>query len=98
MSLPAVLLPPAQAEFDEAVGWYARRSIHVAVRFIDCVEEVLGQIRALPELHATVYRDVRCALVRHFPYAVYYRVDRGRVLVIAVFHARRDPEVWQSRV
>jgi plasmid stabilization system protein ParE len=40
---------------------------------------------------------VRCALVRRFPYAVYYRVEPERIVVIAVFHTKRDPGVWQSR-
>lgn len=50
-----------------------------------------------PELHAAVYRDVRKALVHPFPYSVVYRIRGGRVVVLAVFHNKRDPKLWQSR-
>jgi plasmid stabilization system protein ParE len=36
-------------------------------------------------------------LVRRFPYAVYYRVERERIAVVAVHHGKRDPSPWQSR-
>ena len=31
----------------------------------------------MPELHAVVYRDIRKALVRKFPYSVFYRIKPG---------------------
>jgi plasmid stabilization system protein ParE len=48
-------------------------------------------------MHALVYRDVRKALVRRFPYAIFYRVRNARVVVLAVFHSKRDPNIWKSR-
>jgi hypothetical protein len=35
------------------------------------VEEVLDRIGRTPEMYTAVYRDVRRALTRRFPYAVY---------------------------
>jgi plasmid stabilization system protein ParE len=96
MSLPVVLLPEAQAEFDEAVDWYEQR-VRRGAEFIDWVQEVLDRIAALPQIHQVVYQDIRRAVVRRFPYSVMYRVEPGRVLVIAVFHSRRDPSIWQAR-
>ena len=51
----------------------------------------------MPELHAEIYRGVRRSFLRQFPYAVFYRVEENRVVVIAVMHTRRDPRRWQSR-
>jgi toxin ParE1/3/4 len=45
----------------------------------------------------TVYKDVRKAVVNRFPYVVLYREEPGALVVIAVFHAARDPNVWKSR-
>jgi len=39
--------------------------------FLLCVEEVLERIDRTPELYVVVYRDVRRAFTRRFPYAVY---------------------------
>jgi plasmid stabilization system protein ParE len=47
------------------------------------------------------YQDLRLgirrALLRRFPYAVYFAVDGDVVVVIAVLHASRDPAEWQRR-
>ena len=44
-----------------------------------------------------VHRHVRRALIRRFPYGIYYAVDEELIEVIAVFHAKRDPKRWQDR-
>ena len=50
------------------------------------------------ELYAKILHDARRAPVRRFPYSVFYKVEPERVVVISVFHGRRDPKVWQERV
>jgi hypothetical protein len=41
---------------------------------------------------------VRRALLRKFPYGVFYFVFDDTVVVLACFHTRRDPKDWQKRV
>jgi plasmid stabilization system protein ParE len=62
------------------------------------VREVFARIAANPQLYATVYQDVRKAVVQKFPYVVLYKEEAGEVVVIAVFHSARDPAIWQGRV
>jgi plasmid stabilization system protein ParE len=33
----------------------------------------------------------------HFPYTIYFRVRAEHVIVIAVFHVRRNPMIWRER-
>jgi plasmid stabilization system protein ParE len=37
---------------------------------------------------------VRRMIVSRFPYAVFYRVEADRIVVLAVLHTARDPESW----
>ena len=97
MTLPVVMRVQARAEFDEAFDWYEQQRTGLGVEFMEQVQAVFDQISAMPELHPAVYRDVRKALVRNFPYSVFYRVGTGRVIVLAVFHNKRNPVVWRSR-
>jgi plasmid stabilization system protein ParE len=97
MSLPLRLLPEARDEFDAAVDWYEQQRPGLGPAFLDRVRDVLGRIAANPQLHATVYQDVRKAVVPTFPYVVLYKEDAGEVVVIAVFHTARDPAIWQGR-
>jgi plasmid stabilization system protein ParE len=98
MSLPIVFRPEARAEFDEAADWYEQQRAGLGADFIARVQEALDRITANPLLHQVVYQDVRRAVVQRFPFSVYYQVEPGQVVVIAVFHGRRDPAIWQGRV
>jgi len=50
------------------------------------------------ELHAKIYKDYRRALVRRFPYAIFYEYTGVKVTVYAFFHASRDPQKWRRRL
>lgn len=41
------------------------------------------------------FADAVEAVVRGFPYCVYYLEEPTQVRAISVFHARRDPTIWQ---
>lgn len=97
MSSLLVIRRKAREEFDEAFDWYERQRAGLGVEFAGRVQAVFDSIAATPELHPPVFRDARKALVRPFPYSVIYRVRGGRVVVLAVFHHKRDPKGWQSR-
>ena len=97
MSLPLVIRRKARTDFDDAFDWYEAQRAGLGVEFAERVHAVFDSVSALPESHAPIYRDVRKALVRPFPYSVIYRIRGGRVVVLAVFHNKRDPKVWQSR-
>ena len=88
----------AQTEFEEAAAWYEQQRDGLGSEFIAEVQAVLNQISAVPGLYAAIYHGVRRAPVRRFPYTILYRVEQDSVLILAVFHTRRDPAVWQARV
>ena len=89
--------PPGFAEFDEAFDWYERQRPGLGVEFVERVQDAFDRISRAPELHAIVHRDIRRALVRKFPYSVFYRIRDGQIVVLAVFHGKRNPNVWKRR-
>jgi plasmid stabilization system protein ParE len=97
MSLPVVFRREAQDEMDEAYGWYERQRAGLGEEFLAAAQDVLDRIQENPESYALVYRDVRRGLTRRFPYAVYYQVQPERIIVLGVYHGRRNPRGWQER-
>ena len=41
---------------------------------------------------------MRKALLRRFPYAVFFEVEELRITVVAVYHGRRKPHGWSDRI
>ncbi len=97
MSLPVVFRPPAEAELEEAQGWYEERTRGLGQEFVTCVQATIEVVSRNPEQFQRVDGEVRRALVRRFPYAVLYLADPESVAIIAVFHTSRDPVGWQGR-
>jgi plasmid stabilization system protein ParE len=97
MSLPIIFRRVARREFDEAADWYEQRCPRLGMRFVAAVQHVLDEAAANSARYPAVFGDVREGVVRGFPYCVYYRDEGVQLLVLAVFHASRDPAIWQSR-
>jgi plasmid stabilization system protein ParE len=97
MNYALVFRPEVCEELNEAYHWDESQEPGLGDEFLDCVDEMLNRICQMPESYAVVYRDVRRAVIRRFPYAVYYRLLSSRVIVTAIFHGRRDPQLWRSR-
>jgi toxin ParE1/3/4 len=88
----------ARDEFDRAADWYEQRRTGRGAKFTAAVRKVLKRAAEQPDFYAKVHGEVHEALVSGYPYCVYYLVDGEAVVVIAVFHSARDPDVWRSRV
>jgi plasmid stabilization system protein ParE len=97
MKLPIVFRPEARAEFDAAADWYEQRRPGLGIDFIERVQSCLNLIQDMPSASPVVYQDFRQSIVHRFPYSIVYRIEADRILVLAVFHGRRDPVAWKSR-
>ncbi|MEX0874706.1 MAG: type II toxin-antitoxin system RelE/ParE family toxin [Actinomycetota bacterium] len=98
MTLRVRFTPEAEADLVEAFTWYEEAQRWLGSQFLDAVEEELSRLADWPEASPAVHADVRRALVRRFPYGVFYIVEANEAIVLGVFHARRDPRVWKRRI
>jgi plasmid stabilization system protein ParE len=87
----------AEGDLRQARRWYQEHAPHVDQHFRRSVGAALGRIEHNPHLYATVHQDIRRAPVRRFPYSILYRDLDPTILVIAILHQARDPEIWRSR-
>lgn len=87
----------ARLEFDEAGDWYEKERPGLGVEFLAEVHLLIQRIATTPELFPILYRDVRKAVARRFPYCIYFRERDQKIIVLAVFHSARNPTVWKQR-
>ena len=98
MAAELVIAPEAEQDIAEAYGWYESRRIGLGEEFLSCVEACIEAIRRTPESRAAVHENYRRALVRRFPYAIFYESAEGAVTVYCVTHTSRDPQKWRQRL
>lgn len=98
-----IVRPEAESDLDEAFAWYEDRSTGLGEQFLAAVEAAIDAVRTTPQRFPGVHEEpdlsIRRALIRRFPYGVYFIWDeeRGVTSVIACMHAARDPRRWLER-
>jgi toxin ParE1/3/4 len=97
MTLAVVFRRTARREFDDAALWYEERRSGLGVQFVSEIDRAVRLAAENPQRFPIMHRDVRCVRARRFPYSVFFRVELRRIVILAVFHARRDPAIWQKR-
>jgi plasmid stabilization system protein ParE len=93
-----IVRPEAEAEMADAFDWYEDRVPGLGSQFLLCVDAVFSAILRSPQQFPRVHRVVRRSLTRRFPYEVFFVEDDERVVVLSVFHAKRNPKRWQERI
>jgi len=91
-----VFRPQAEDEVLEAKQWYESRSAGLGERFAAAVDLLVDRVAENPFAFMQVHGETRRAVLTRFPYALYYRIDAERIVVLAV-HGRQDPARWQAR-
>ena len=97
MSLPIVFRPIARLEVDEAMSWYRKQRVGLEVEFRQALEEMIERVAAAPLRFRPVRGEVRRALLRRFPYAIHFVPEPNAIIVLAVFHTKRDPRHLEGR-
>ncbi len=99
MSLPVAFLPEAREDLSEAAEWYAASARkEVALSFTRAVRAATHAIARNPYRFSSLEDDVRHLVLAKFPYSILYVVADDAVVILAVFHHRRDPEEWRRRI
>lgn len=89
----------AEEELAAAAEWYETRQVGLGIELVASVERAFDAILTRPRSFPLwrkerVYRKL---LLRTFPYAVIFVVQRDDVVVIAIAHTRRLPGYWMTR-
>jgi len=98
MTYQVIVRPEAAREIQEAFDWYEERSEGLGLEFLRAADVCLSSVRRNPESYPIIHGQVRRALLRRFPYALFYLVQEDAVVVVACFHIKRSPADWQRRV
>lgn len=98
MTRTLVVSSLAESDLADAADWYNRIRPGLGDDLVLCLEHAFDLIREHPEAYTLILPDVRRALVRRFPYGVFFRLRHERIEVEAIFHLRADPARLSERL
>ena len=88
----------ADAEVTAAARYYEAQAEALGSSFLEELDAALERIKAHPQAAPSVGREIRRAILRRFPYSVFYAVEPDRIRVLAVAHQKRRPNYWLDRL
>jgi len=97
MKYTLIIRPEAGNDIASAYSWYELQSKGLGSNFILCIDACLWAIQRTPQLYQKIYKTIRRALTRRFPYEIFYIVKGKKIIVLAVLHAKRNQIHWQNR-
>ena len=92
-----VVRPAAAADIDEAFLWYDGQRPGLGHEFLAAAQTLIDAVAQYPLRYPVARRNTRRALLRRFPYAIYFRIYDEAIVVVACMHGRRNPRRWQAR-
>jgi toxin ParE1/3/4 len=94
---PVRLTKVAEREIAHAAKWYERKREGLGAEFVGRVRQAVEQIAENPQGYALLFRDLRRANFRQFPYALWFQVRPDKSLVVACLHGKRSPTLAKER-
>lgn len=89
--------PEADLDVEASFEWYENQTSGLGLEFLEELRHAYWRILDGPLKYQDLGSGIRREILRRFPYSVYFSIEGGRVVILAVLHVHRDPAVWQRR-
>jgi hypothetical protein len=87
----------AEFELNDAIVFFETEREGLGLRFLSVVEVAVAYIREHPEASPIIIEDIRCKVLRRFPYSIWYSAKPNQIRILAVANQRRRPFYWRAR-
>jgi plasmid stabilization system protein ParE len=88
----------AELDLTGIEDWYESQQAGLGAEFREAIDELFGHIGNNPLSFPERYRGSRRAILRRFPYTVWYRLQGDVAVILACIHGNRDPRLARARI
>jgi len=81
--------PDAEEHIRSAIRWYQNQDSDLPLRFSAELDTALARVAKNPYQFPIINNEIQRALMKRFPYAIYFIVHPEAVLIASVLHQRR---------
>ena len=98
MKYKVIVRPEAEDDIIEAFSWYEDKRTGLGYDFLLQVDAGINFIYRNPEIHLIEYKGTRKHLIKRFPYKIIYLVEEEKIIILAVMHGKRRPDLIKKRI
>ena len=89
-----VFLEPAIEEFEAAIDYYNLQSEGLGFEFALEIKRTLERISQYPSAWHILSPNTRRCRTNRFPYGIIYAQREKKIIVVAIMHLHRAPQIW----
>lgn len=93
-----IIRPEAENDINSAYDWYEEQRTGLGSEFALELMDRVDRIMDTPQLYSDLYCGIRRALLRKFPFGIYYLLNEVKIIVLSVLHLAMDPGKWKKRI
>ena len=98
MKYKVIIRPEAENDMKEAFSWYEDSRLGLGYDFLLQVDVGLRFIERNPEIYSPEYKGTRKHIIKRFPYKIIYLIEKERIIVLAIIHGKRSPDLIKKRI
>ena len=87
----SIVFTEAEKDVALAVDWYSEQKAGLGKLFLHALNETIEKIIIYPRAYKKIYKQVRQAGLKKFPYVVLYTIDGNLITVYCIFHTSQNP-------
>ncbi len=89
---PLILKPQAVLMARDAYQWYEDQRHGLGELFLTELDSCLKKIQTNPTANSKVVKNYRQGILRRFPYVIVYEILHKEIIILSIFHTRRNPD------
>jgi hypothetical protein len=90
--------PFAELDLQVAYEWYDLKKEGLGKEFLKEIDFIIDRIRQNPKQFGKIKKQIRMAVVKRFPFGVFFVQKEDLINIIAVLHFSRNPKILRSRI
>jgi hypothetical protein len=98
MRYSLLFLPEVENDAINAYFWYEEKSKGLGEDFLRVFYAGTAEIARTPSLYPKVYKNFHRKLLKRFPYAVYFLIEKKMIIVYGLFHCARNPYLIREKI
>src|SRR5687768_1774346 len=87
----------AEFELNDAAVFFENEREGLGLRFLSAVETAVSHIQQRPQASPIIIGNIRCKVLRKFPYSIMFSVKPAHIRILAVANHKRRPFYWRAR-
>lgn len=89
----------AKEDLQQIIEWYDNAKYGLGRRFMKTALKQIDFLKIDSYIYAIRYNDIRCNLVRGFPYMVHFHINetQKQIEILAIISTHQNPKIWVKK-